>query len=772
MIPQALAPLARYRQFITYNLSPRKDHPEKIDKKPSDWRNGIPHDFRDHAIYTDYDTAYGSGSGRVAFVLTEADPFWFLDIDGCLVDGAWSPLALECIAMLPGAAVEVSVSGTGLHIVGTGSIPDHACRGPAGSGLEFYHTGRIMALGGREGSQGSADVDCTAGVAALVAKYFPVSAPDSPRPEWTTGPCAEWRGSKDDDDLIRRMFASPLSSAGAFGSRASIPKLWEADSDALHDIYPDLVNGRPYDCSTADAALAQHLAFWTGNDCARMQRLMERSGLKRDKWTEHKSYMARTITEAVRLSTKVCQDKEGVTDGAGIVSNNGFLDLENTKKLFEGACYVTDMNKIIMPGGLTYTQDRFDSTFGMYRYPMDKDNVKTTSSAWECFTKNTAAPLLRAYSSNFRPELPPGVIWFEGDRCVVNSYWPIKVGSQKGNARPFLMHLEKILPVYEDRQIILAYMAAVVQYKGVKFRWAPLIQGMKGNGKSLLTTCLKMAIGKSHCHSPKASEIVEKYNDWMLGKIFIAVEDIYVTHDRRDTMEILKPMISETDNEIRGMGRDKFTGYVCCNYWLNSNHKDALKIEADERRYAPFFCAQQRLSDLHRDGMDGTYFKDLFAWLAAGGYAIITDYLKKYPIPDALNPSMMDRAPRTSSTDEAIIESLGSIEQEIMAAISEGRQGFRAGWISSHYLGSLFRDQGIKLARNKRLEIVEGLGYVRHPGLAKGQCHNDVQPDGVKSVLYIKIGHVDSSLQGSDVAKKYTNDQVCVAVNPFRQVTG
>ena len=54
----------------------------------------------------------------VGFDFTIDDPWFFLDLDKCLVDGAWTQESLDILGNFTGAAYEVSQSGTGLHIVG------------------------------------------------------------------------------------------------------------------------------------------------------------------------------------------------------------------------------------------------------------------------------------------------------------------------------------------------------------------------------------------------------------------------------------------------------------------------------------------------------------------------------------------------------------------------------------------------------------------------------------------------------------------------------
>lgn len=287
-----IAALAQYRQFILYRAQPSASRPGKTDKIPCDI-TGQPGNAHEPANWMDATTArqvallMGEGYG-VGFVLTAADPFFCIDIDNCRDADGWSASALAMVARFPGAAVEVSQSGNGLHIWGsyTGSAPAHGCRN-GGLGAELYTDRRFIALG-RSDATGDASTDCTAGLTAVIAEYFPANAAavQSAAPQAVV---------TDDADLIARMLAS-RSTAAAFGGKASFADLWSADAEALGRTFPDPV--RAYDASRADAALASHLAFWTGKDAERMRRLMLQSGLVREKW-EREDYLTRTIAAAV-----------------------------------------------------------------------------------------------------------------------------------------------------------------------------------------------------------------------------------------------------------------------------------------------------------------------------------------------------------------------------------------------------------------------------------------------------------------------------------------
>ena len=776
-LPPALGAMGAYRQFIVYMAQPSRTRPGKTDKFPVDFRSGRVANAHDAAIWTDHATAIAAAASwgapyGVGFVFTEADPFWFLDLDNCLLpDGSdWSPLAKSLCGAFAGAAVEVSQSGKGLHIFGTGRPPAHGCKNDA-LGLEFYHSGRFVALTGTSASGDSA-ADFAHVLPALVAQYFPPDAAQAMEQEWTDGPAAEWRGPTDDDELIRRALRSQ-STASAFGGKVSFADLWTGNLEALTRCYPDPV--RAYDSSSADAALAQHLAFWTGKDCERILRLMNKSALVRDKW-EREDYLTRTILGAVGRQFDVLTDKApepvaGTPDSPApsatneppkptMVTGSTFVNNDLQLDMFAGCVYIRDLHRVLVPGGNMLKPEQFKVAYGGYTFTMDTANEKTTRDAWEAFTQSQAYRCPRADSTCFRPDEAPGALIHRGGQVFVNTYWPVDVPRKVGDATPFLDHLRRVLPDDRDRFILLCYMAACVQHKGVKFQWAPLLQGVEGNGKTLFTRCVAEAVGRRYVHWPKASKLAAQFNSWMLGKVFYGVEDIYLPDSRAEVFEELKPMITGGDGlEIEGKGVDQISADVCGNFMLNSNHKDAVRKTQNDRRICILFCAQQQAEDLKRDGMDGEYFPKLYDWLRADGYAIVSELLHTFPIPDEYNPATKcQRAPVTTSTSLAIAASTGGVEQEVHEAIAQGLPGFCGGWISSIQLDRLLERLGVarRVTHSKRKEMLEALGYAYHPALVEGRVNNLVLPDGGKPRLFVHKDSQARAIQGAaEAAKAY-----------------
>lgn len=308
-LPDALAPLAAYNQFMLYKLVWNGAKYDKIPLSVTTLKAVSPHD---PANQVDVNTALEKANQLgdlygVAFVFTERDPFWFLDIDHCLINGEWSPLAVDLMNRLNGCAIEVGSSNESLHLFGTGVIGAHGCRNKEYD-LEFYHTGRFVALTGTHAT-GDASTDHTQALRSIIQQYF-YKDPATTSAEWTNQPREDWDGPTDDQELIAKAMSSS-STAAKFGNKATFADLWNKNVTALADFYPD-EEPKEFGYSEAEAALAQHLAFWTGCDCQRILNLMWQSGLKRDKWEDHKTYLQMTILNAVAKQQDVYKQNRTV----------------------------------------------------------------------------------------------------------------------------------------------------------------------------------------------------------------------------------------------------------------------------------------------------------------------------------------------------------------------------------------------------------------------------------------------------------------------------
>lgn len=779
-LPAPLAGLAMFGQFLNYITVPV---PGKKDRKIPTNARGEAVDPTNPANWMDADTALASGL-PVAFQFTKDDPFFFLDIDGALQpDGTWSPLAMEMLGRLQGCAVEVSHSGKGLHIFGIGSVGEHSCRFDQ-LGLEFYTQDRFVALTGT-----SALGDCTFSPPAeqlehIVRTYFP--ARKGGDFEWTNGPVAEWRGPTDDEDLVRRAKMAQ-STAAAFAGRASFADLWDRNDEALARSFPaDPGSTLPYNGSSADAALAAHLAFWTGKDCERMERLIKASGLARDKH-ERADYMERTILAACAVTSAVCIDKElepvrsevnqtqSGRPECELVTGSTFVKVEDQIKLFSGCVYIRSENKVWTPSGEILKPEAFNVLFGGFSFVISEDG-KCTKNAFDAFTKSPLIRCPQVSALGFDPSEPPGALLrnYRG-RQAVNTWIDPKVVTREGDASPFYTHLAKLLPDSHDRAVLMSWMAALVQYPGKKFAWSPVLQGVEGNGKSFFSYACEYAVSPLYTHWPRVIDLKNpQFNGWMSRRLLACVEDVYSSSP--DFFENLKPLITGETQTIERKGVDADAERVFMNLIFNMNSKTGLRKSKNDRRLAIFFTPQQEEADLERDGMGLDYMRSLYGW-AKGlgewaeygpnyGFSIIAHELKTFKIPERLDPTKLaSRAPKTTAAKEAITASLGAREQELQNAIDSDATGFRGGWVSSYYALELLRRSSAKgsAVTMSHLEtLLSSLGYVRHPALGpEGRPNNQVMPDKARSRLFVHKGRLDLLAAGSnaEAARMYTEAQ-------------
>jgi len=281
------AELAERPQWVVWKAEKRPGDP-KLAKVPYDARTGRKASSTDPASWAALDVAVkarqaGRYSG-VGYVFTRDDPFVGIDLDGCRdpKTGEIKPRA-EAIMNRFASYTELSPSGTGVHIIVKGALPEgRRKKGP----VEMYEYGRYFTMTGQR-LPGTPDqiTDCP-NLAAIHAEIFEVKPAERRKvPVNNTSPV-----SLDD--------AALLDKARAAKNGARFDQLWRGDWQGAG--YPSQ--------SEADQALCNMLAFWTDRDRGRIDSLFRQSGLCREKWDRRhhgdgRTYGQGTVDQAVAATT-------------------------------------------------------------------------------------------------------------------------------------------------------------------------------------------------------------------------------------------------------------------------------------------------------------------------------------------------------------------------------------------------------------------------------------------------------------------------------------
>lgn len=811
-----LTALAAHRGFCVYRLAPITGKPGKTDKIPFDGVTGYNSNAQNPATWLlpaealaladAWAPTYRDGTG-VGLVIYQGSQLAFIDLDGCIVDGVVNAHALGIVARFPGAIVEVSQSGKGLHLffMYRGIAPPHKTKNIAHH-IEAYTNQRFAALTGKYlvgHEAGYIGVDHTDALFNFLAEYFPKTAGEH-EGDWTDEPADGWNFITDDDEMLK--WAHDFKDArSTFGGKCPVWALMDADADTLGSFFSSS-QGEPYDASSADLALANFFAWATGHNCERVRNLMFRTALKRDKWDNREDWLARTITRACTGSTKwptlraVANTTPNAPNGAAPIEAReqpqvvgvppqgapsvpaGVTPLvdgvvippppteeqmaagqiappvrgmvfftADQSRFFTPYTYVEDIFRVMDEQGHLLEKKQFDirEPFAGRQFQMTMDGSAPGESAWDAMTVGLLKHR-KVRGLYFEPREAPGSIINREGNDYVNSWRPVEIISTRGDYAWFVDHLQKLLPIAShgnDWYILLQFLKFMVQHKGEKAAWFPFLQGVEGNGKSFINETMQYCLSERYTHKPRPNELAGRFNSAFYGKLFIAIDDIQLA-DARHIWETLKPMVDGKRLEIEYKGVDKVTREVCFNIIATSNHKDGIPVTTNDRRVAPFFCAQQLEDDLLRDGLTPAYFVDMWAKAAAGGWAAVLHYLSTDPIDPAFNPVREAvRAPRTSSTFAAKAVTMGAVEQEILEAVEVGLDGFKGGWICSGAVDRLLKQSGKDrvLSINKRRAMLGTLGYVPHPGLDDGRVGNPL-PDGTKPRLYVKASHTAYAL--------------------------
>jgi putative DNA primase/helicase len=204
-----------------------------------------------------------------------------IDIDHCINEqGTLTAEAADIIETM-NSYTEYSISGTGIHILFTGSIPDKDRRNGS---YEMYSNGRYLTVS--SDIIGSNAVNERTSEAAAVHKKYIQRHETTGQPQ----PTRQARtGIISSNNLLYRMINSAAGTA--------IRALWDGDYSA----YINPKTGET-DHSAGDLALCLHLAYWTNGNAEQMDSMFRASGLMRDKWNEPRgnlTYGQLTINKAL-----------------------------------------------------------------------------------------------------------------------------------------------------------------------------------------------------------------------------------------------------------------------------------------------------------------------------------------------------------------------------------------------------------------------------------------------------------------------------------------
>lgn len=228
----------------------------------------------------------------LGFVFTDDDPYIGIDLDNCVdEDGNIAEWAQRIVDEVDSYA-EFSPSGTGIHIITKGVLPEgNVKRG----NVELYEKDRYLTVTGKHVPSTPLEVWGTFfGPDDFYGEFIGYDDDDSSHDATDNNEGIVTGGGEDStaDGNSPLSDDEVLAKAKRAKNGAKFTRLWNGDTSG----YPSR--------SEADDALCCELVYWCQGDRAQVDRLFRRSKLMRPKWDEqrgNRTYGERTIDAAMAI---------------------------------------------------------------------------------------------------------------------------------------------------------------------------------------------------------------------------------------------------------------------------------------------------------------------------------------------------------------------------------------------------------------------------------------------------------------------------------------
>lgn len=141
---------AAERDAVPAELTSRRRWVRRAANKAPLTAAGLPASSTDPATWSTYRQAARSQAGvGLGFVLAEGDGIVCIDLDHCLDRGRLADWAQPIVEQAAGTYIEMSPSGTGLHLWGLGTVGRGRRIRRGAVAIEVYGQGRYIAMGTR-----------------------------------------------------------------------------------------------------------------------------------------------------------------------------------------------------------------------------------------------------------------------------------------------------------------------------------------------------------------------------------------------------------------------------------------------------------------------------------------------------------------------------------------------------------------------------------------------------------------------------------------------
>jgi Family of unknown function (DUF5906) len=345
------------------------------------------------------------------------------------------------------------------------------------------------------------------------------------------------------------------------------------------------------------------------------------------------------------------------------------------------------------------------------------DSRRSAASVFlaEPSTDDPIAPGRRKTSRRFtyRPGGPVFTRGEDGER-ELNLWRPsplvLAIAASDEDVRPWLLVVQHVCGEHTGRVIL--FLAHLLQCPGVKINHALLIKSIQGTGKSTIFTPVIEALGRHNCNIIGPAQIASEFNDWLIGRQLIIVEEMQ-HFEQKSTMNTIKSYLVGNPSTILVNPKGKAAYAVPNNaaYIFLSNLDVPIRMEASDRRID---VIDSDAPPLPRELADAVH-----AFYAAGGAAKVARWLLGRDLSgfDATGPAPMTDGKRAlleaakDPRDAWLDEELASPDCPALVAGEAVRRrmlrelGLKETACTPQRMTLMLRNRGLRLPYPEKLRI-------------------------------------------------------------------
>lgn len=169
---------------------------------------------------------------------------------------------------------------------------------------------------------------------------------------------------------------------------------------------------------------------------------------------------------------------------------------------------------------------------------------------------------------------------------------------KKGDVSPFVKLVDSHFTnaSKDHKRWFLQWLAYPLQHPGTKlYSSVVLYSQLQGVGKSIVGYTMKYIYGENF-RKINAADLHASFNDWAKNRQFILAEEV-TGREKQEDLARLNDMITQDTVTVNQKFQVAYPIRDCINYFLTTNHHNAIRLDRFDRRFFIYELTEKRLED-------------------------------------------------------------------------------------------------------------------------------------------------------------------------------